>query len=150
MAGSTPGRHEVPCSAKSTNPQTLEIVVKTNSINWFEIPARDMDKAVAFYEKTFAVSLKREVFGGEPHAVFPVDKDARGVTGALVSAPRLAPGAGVLIYLDAPDGVKATLARAQTAGAKEIVPHMAIGENGFIAVVSDLEGNQIGLHSMTA
>ncbi len=124
--------------------------MKNNSINWFEIPARDMDKAVAFYEKTFAVTLKREAFGGEPHAVFPVDREARGVTGALVTAPRLTPGAGVLIYLDAPDGVQATLARAKTAGAKEVAPHMSIGEFGFIAVVSDLEGNQIGLHSQTA
>lgn len=121
-----------------------------NSINWFEIPARDMDKAVVFYEKTLGVKLQREVFGGEPHAIFPVEKDAKGVTGALVTANRLQPGAGVLIYLDAPDGVKACLARAKAAGAKEIAPHMAIGEHGFIAVVADPEGNQVGLHSMTA
>jgi len=119
-----------------------------NSINWFEIPAHNMDKAVAFYEKTLGVTLQREVFGGEPHAIFPVEKDAKGVTGALVTAKRLTPGAGVLIYLDAPDGVKATLERAKAAGAKEIAPHTPIGEHGFIAVVADLEGNQVGLHSM--
>ncbi len=124
--------------------------MKINSINWFEIPARDMDKAVAFYEKVLTVQLKREVFGGDPHAIFPVDRDHKGVTGALVSSPRLTPGAGVVIYLDAPDGVKASLARAKAAGAKELVPHTAIGENGFFAVVADLEGNHVGLHSMTA
>ncbi|WP_394846348.1 VOC family protein [Pendulispora brunnea] len=124
--------------------------MKNNSINWFEIPARELDKAAAFYEKTFDTKLRREVFGGEPHAIFPVEKDAKGVTGALVSAPRLTPGAGVLIYLDAPDGVKATLARAKAAGAKEIAPHTSIGEQGFIAIIADLEGNQIGLHSMQA
>lgn len=124
--------------------------MKTNSINWFEIPARDMDKAVAFYEKVLTVQLRREAFGGEPHAIFPVDKDRQGVTGALVSSPRLTPGAGVVIYLDAPDGVKASLARAKAAGGKEVVPHTAIGENGFFAVVADLEGNHVGLHSMTA
>jgi predicted enzyme related to lactoylglutathione lyase len=39
-----------------------------NSINWFEIPTRNMDTAVAFYEKTLGVTLRREVFGGDPHA----------------------------------------------------------------------------------
>lgn len=122
-----------------------------NSINWFEIPARDMDKAIAFYEKTLGVKLQREVFGGEPHAMFPIDKDAGGVTGALVSANRLQPGSGgVLVYLGAPDGVNACLARAKAGGAKEVAPHTAIGEHGFIAVVTDPEGNQVGLHSTLA
>ena len=69
-----------------------------------------------------------------------------------VTAGRLTPGAagGVLIYLDASDGVKATLARAKAAGAKEIAPHTPIGDFGFIAVIGDLEGNVIGLHSMNA
>jgi predicted enzyme related to lactoylglutathione lyase len=122
-----------------------------HAINWFEIPTRNLDKAVPFYEKTFGVTLKREVFGGEPHAVFPYEPNQNVVTGALVSAERLTPGGGgVLIYLDATDGVKATLARAKAAGAKELAPHTPIGEHGFIAVVADPEGNTIGLHSMTA
>ena len=119
-----------------------------NSINWFEIPSRNIDKAVTFYEQTLGVKLLREVFGGEPHAMFPVEKTQDSVTGALVSTDRLTPGAGVIIYLHAPDGVKACLARAKTAGAKEVTPHTAIGEHGFIAVVADLEGNHVGLHSM--
>lgn len=121
-----------------------------NSINWFEIPSRNIDKAVSFYEQTLGVKLLREVFGGEPHAMFPVEKTQDSVTGALVSTDRLTPGAGVIIYLHAPDGVKACLSRAKTAGAKEVTPHTAIGEHGFIAVVADLEGNHVGLHSMTA
>jgi len=121
----------------------------SNSINWFEIPTRDMDKAVPFYERTLGVTLKREVFGGMPHAIFPVEKMETSVTGALVAAPHLTPGAGVVIYLEAPDGVSACLARAKAAGAKEVVPHMHIGENGWIAVVADPEGNHVGLHSMT-
>jgi predicted enzyme related to lactoylglutathione lyase len=125
--------------------------VKKNSINWFEIPAGDMDKAVAFYEKTLGVTLDRMVFGEEPHAMFPVEKDGQGVTGALVGrkGAKAGPG-GVVIYLDAPDGVTACLARAKAAGGKEVLPHTAIGEHGFCAVIADLEGNHVGLHSMTA
>jgi predicted enzyme related to lactoylglutathione lyase len=120
-----------------------------NAINWFEIPTRDMDKAVAFYEKTLGITLKRELFGDLPHAVFPVEVPDAGVAGALVTGPHLAPGAGVVVYLEAPDGVTACLARARAGGAKEIVPHTHIGENGWIAVVRDPEGNHVGLHSMT-
>jgi len=119
----------------------------TNSINWFEIPTRNLDKAVPFYEQTLGVKLQREVFGDLPHAVFPSGKTEVSVTGAIVANPHMSPGAGVVIYLDAPDGVQACLARAKAAGAKEIVPHMAIGEHGFIAVVADLDGNHVGLHS---
>lgn len=120
-----------------------------NAINWFEIPTRDMDKAVRFYEATFATKLQRETFGGMPHAMFPVEKMETSVTGAIVAAPHLTPGAGgVLIYLNAADGVRATLGRARSAGAAEIMPHTAIGPHGFIAVVKDPDGNHVGLHSM--
>jgi hypothetical protein len=125
-----------------------------NALNWFEIHTRDMDRAVAFYEATIGRPLKREVFGGMPHAVFP-SKCAPGadssVAGALVSGPEMRPGAGgTVIYLDCPDGVAATLARATAGGAKVVLPHTAIGENGFIAIFDDLEGNRVGLHAMQA
>jgi hypothetical protein len=121
-----------------------------NAINWFEIPTREMDKAVAFYEKTLGITLKREVFGGLPHAVFTIEAMDSGVAGALVSGPHLVPGAaGTCIYLECPDGVTACLARAKAAGATVVAPHTSIGENGWIAIIRDLEGNQVGLHSMT-
>lgn len=125
-----------------------------NAINWFEIPTRDMDRAVAFYEATVGRPLKREVFGGLPHAIFP-SRCAPGadmsVAGALVTGPHLTPGAaGTVIYLDCPDGVAASLERATRAGATVVQPHTAIGENGFIAIVDDLEGNRVGLHAMQA
>jgi predicted enzyme related to lactoylglutathione lyase len=121
-----------------------------NAINWFEIPTREMDRAVAFYEKTLGVALRRELFGGMPHAVFPTDAPDDGVAGAIVTGPHLVPGAsGVVVYLEAPDGVQACVDRARAAGAAVAVPHMSIGEQGWIAVIRDLEGNQVGLHSAT-
>mgnify|MGYP000983777196 CR=1 FL=1 len=126
----------------------------SNAINWFEIPTRDMDRAVRFYEQTLGLTLKREIFGGMPHAVFPAQcvEGGSAVAGAIVAnGPHLTPGtAGTVIYLDCKDGVAATLARATAAGAKVVLPHMGIGENGFIAIVDDLDGNRVGLHAMTA
>lgn len=125
-----------------------------NAINWFELPSRDLDRAVRFYETTLGVTLRREVFGGQPHAVFPSKCPAGGtsVAGALVAtAPHLTPGAaGTVVYLDCRDGVAAALARATAAGATVVLPHLSIGDNGWIAVIDDPEGNRVGLHAMIA
>ena len=135
----------------SNDTQTKPALAPFNAINWFELPTRDMDRAVRFYEATLAIALRREVFGDQPHAVFPSKCPPGGhsVAGALVSAPHLTPGAaGAIVYLDCKDGVAAALARAQAAGGKVVQPHTSVGEHGYIAVVDDLEGNRVGLHAM--
>ena len=42
-----------------------------HAIDWFEIPARDLDRAQAFYETLLGVSLRREAMGTHLLAVFP-------------------------------------------------------------------------------
>ncbi|MEZ4398896.1 MAG: VOC family protein [Kofleriaceae bacterium] len=140
-------------AATSTSTPTPPAAPPWNAVNWFEIPTRDMDRAVRFYEQTVGVRLQREEFGGMPHAVFPSQCPPGGTsaTGALVSAPHLTPGAsGTVVYLHCGDGVAAALARATAGGATVVVPHTAIGPNGFFAIVDDLEGNRVGLHAMMA
>jgi uncharacterized protein len=118
-----------------------------NAINWFEIPSDNLDRALPFYERTLGVTLTRTEFGGVPHAMFPADEG--GVAGAVVGQASVKAGpTGVVIYLDAPDGVEACLARALAAGGTQVVPKTAIGEHGFIAVVKDLDGNVVGLHAL--
>jgi|SRR5690349_21783362 len=124
----------------------------SNAINWFEIPTRDMDKAVRFYEAMLGVSLKRELFGGVPHAIFPAG-DETSVHGAVVTETptRRGPGAGgVVIYLNAPKGVPDAVERAGKAGGAVVLPPTSIGPQGWIAVVRDLDGNEIGLHAPAA
>ena len=119
-----------------------------NAINWFELGTRDMDRAIRFWEATLGKPLRREVFGGVPHAIFPHEDAAHGVTGALVPASARSPGpGGALIYFDCADGVPATLARAEAAGASVVQPATSIGEHGWIAIVRDLDGNEVGLHA---
>lgn len=120
-----------------------------NAINWFEIPTRDLDKAARFYEAVLGGPIKREVFGGVPHGVLAADQDA--VTGALIADPKRSPGgSGALIYLDCRDGVPAVVERAEKAGAKVVLPVTSIGPFGWIAVIRDLDGNEIGLHAEAA
>jgi predicted enzyme related to lactoylglutathione lyase len=122
----------------------------THAINWFEIPARDMDRATHFWETVLARPLKREVFGGVPHAIFP-GGGPESVSGALVNDGKRQPwGQGTLVYLDAAGDLDGCIARAQKAGGKIAAPKTDIGEHGAFAVVVDTEGNAVGLHAARA
>jgi uncharacterized protein len=118
-----------------------------NTINWFEIPVRDLAKAKHLYGAMLNATLEVSDFGGIPHAVFPHGNTT--VSGALVVDPKRTPGnSGPLLYLDAPDGVARCLSRALEAGAKLVQPATPIGPHGTIAVIEDLDGNVIGLHEL--
>ena len=139
-------------NATSPSTPTTEAARPFNAINWFEVPTSNMDRAIPFSERMLGLTLRRETFGDQPHAVFPSKCPDGGssVAGALVTGPHLRPGSsGAVVYFDCRDGVRATLARATAAGAKVVLAHTSIGEHGFIAIVDDPEGNRIGLHAMT-
>ena len=56
---------------------------------------------------------------------------------------------GVVVYFPAPGGtIDAALEKAEEMGITVVAPKMAIGENGFMVMIADLEGNGIALHSM--
>ncbi len=116
-----------------------------NALNWFEIPVRDLDRAAAFYETLLGAKLRREVFGDLPYGILPYAEP--GVGGALVQDPRRTPGGGTLVYLNADGQLDAILARAAKAKATVALPKTAIGKDGFIAIVIDSEGNQLGFNS---
>jgi len=120
-----------------------------NAINWFELPVTDMARATKFYESMLAVTLKSEVFAGTPNAIFPADDLAVG--GALIYDARRRPNPdGPLVYLNAGMKLDDCLSRVSSAGGKVVLPKTDIGDPGFIALVLDTEGNQIGLHQPRA
>ncbi|HEY5381384.1 MAG TPA: VOC family protein [Acidobacteriaceae bacterium] len=119
---------------------------EANSITWFEIPTTDIERARAFYENV----LDRKLVpypGGAPCFIFPAKEGA--ATGCIVTRPDLKPAAeGTIIFLNADGQLNDAIQRAQTAGAKLLVPRTEVpGGFGFFAVVSDTEGNHVGLHS---
>jgi uncharacterized protein len=120
-----------------------------NAINWFEIPVNDFERAIGFYENMMDTKLKRESMDGIEMAIFPGDQNS--VYGSLVKADFLAPSAqGCVVYLNAEGIMDDAIARAQKMGSQVLFPKTSIGENGYIAHLSDSEGNKIALHSMTA
>src|SRR5262245_60547039 len=104
---------------------------RPHRINWFEIPVTNLDRSAALYSAMLGVEMKREVLFGIPHAI--ISAEGEGVTGTLITDPKrvlhkgaAADGAGTVVYLDAKDGVAASLARAVEAGAKVIHPTIEI------------------------
>ncbi len=124
------------------------VSVKTHIANWFEIPVKNMDRAIKFYEKVFDVKLSPEEMGGMKMALFPFTQDAPGAAGALIKGESYEPShAGTVVYFSVKD-IPETLRRINANGGKTLMPKTAIGQYGFIAQYEDTEGNRLALHSM--
>jgi uncharacterized protein len=116
-----------------------------NAINWFEIPSVDFDRAVQFYSDILAQPVRRDEFMGVPHGMFASDE--HGVGGAIVkSSDHQSSKNGVVIYLNAGRDIDGILSRVEPAGGQVVTPKISIGEQGYMALMLDTEGNKIGLH----
>jgi predicted enzyme related to lactoylglutathione lyase len=117
-----------------------------HAVNWFEIPCRDLDRAVKFYESVLDTKLQRMEFMGVPHGIFPSGE--KEVGGALVLDKSNSPSpSGTRIYLDATGKLEDCLARVTKHGGEVIVAKTDISPQGFLGVLRDTEGNLVGLHS---
>lgn len=115
------------------------------TIDWFGIPVRDVDAAARFYGAVFQQELvPMEGPGGTGMRVFTAGGTP---VGALVAMGEPG-GHGIEVYFGAQGDLDAMLERATAAGGSVVVPRTAIGEHGFIAKVTDPDGNRIALHTM--
>ncbi|MEM8965580.1 MAG: VOC family protein [Bacteroidota bacterium] len=122
-----------------------------NSINWFEIPVRDLDRAQSFYEQLFDAPLtpKEPDETGSTMIFFPADLENGGIGGCIISGPGYEPSEkGALVYLNGGDDLSVPLSRVEKAGGKVIMPKTSIGPHGFMAQFIDTEGNKLALQSM--
>ena len=120
----------------------------TNSLNWFEIPANNIERSKQFYETILDIEMESHEMEGTKMAFFPWTPDSGKATGALAQGENHKPSMeGTIIYINANPNMANVLARVEGAGGKVLVPKMSIGENGNIAFIMDTEGNNIGIHS---
>ncbi|MFN9933830.1 MAG: VOC family protein [Cyanobacteriota bacterium] len=120
-----------------------------NPVPWFEIYVADMARARAFYEAVFNVVLEQLPVEGMEYWSFPMEDGRYGAGGALAKMEGAAPGpGGTLVYFGCED-CAVEEARVEAAGGKVVSPKSSIGPSyGFISLLTDTEGNRIGLHSM--
>lgn len=119
-----------------------------NAINWFEIPAANFERAVAFYNRILSTTLHiDDSFPGMKMALFPYQDP--GVGGSIIAGEQFRPHVdGVRIYLNGGDDLAPILARVEVAGGRIVMPKTLIRDDiGSIALFSDSEGNLVGLHS---
>lgn len=121
-----------------------------NAISWFEIPVTDISRAKKFYDTVLEIEIQEMDMPGMKYGMFPYDRDNNGVGGGLVQMEGVSPSAeGLTLYLNGGNDLTAPLGRVEAAGGKIIQPKTDIGENGFMAMFIDTEGNRLALHSPT-
>ncbi len=119
-----------------------------NPVGWFEIYVQDMQRAKAFYEKTFQVSLQQLESPDLELWAFPMQPEKAGCAGALAKMRGKDSGCGGTIIYFACVDCSVEAARAEKNGGRIERAKFSIGQSGFISFITDTKGNMIGLHSM--
>lgn len=121
-----------------------------NAIAWFEIRARDIDRAQRFYKTLLAAPLHREPMGPDKQLAVGPHQPGQGVGGCLMAAPGMAPAAGgSLVYLAVGPTLDDALARLPADG-RITTPKVTLPDGmGVFAHIEDSEGNGVGLHALT-
>lgn len=115
-------------------------------ISWFEIPAYNLYRSVAFYNYIFQIEMTTVELNGYAMGFFPAEG---GIGGAIVTGHGCIPSeVGPLIYLNAGDDLNDALSRVNEAGGRVIMGKTFLGESaGYFALFIDSEGNRLALHS---
>jgi predicted enzyme related to lactoylglutathione lyase len=119
-----------------------------HQVVWFDIPVRDIDRAMRFYSAVLGKPLKKEQ-AGPGTAVVLLPHDEGSVGGSLVQNMDARPSdSGPLLYLNTQDRLEEVLIAVERHGGKVLAETHSIEPFGFRAIVLDSEGNRIALHSM--
>ena len=124
-----------------------------NSINWFEIPVTDFDRAKKFYETIFVYEMPEMLMGSLRMGFFLYDMPSGKVGGAICLGRGLVPSQhGTLVYLNCQPDLLVVSDRVEAAGGVILTSKAKISEKqdlGFWSTILDTEGNKVALHSMS-
>jgi uncharacterized protein len=120
-----------------------------NSINWFEIPVTDFERAKAFYSRIFDFEMPEWPMGEFRMGILLSAQEEGAVGGAICQGPGNVPSEhGCTVYLNGGADLAVVLGRVAAAGGTVLAPKTLITpEIGYCAYFRDTEGNRIGLHS---
>lgn len=118
-----------------------------NLINWFEIPATNIERASKFYAEVLGGDLQQMEMMGIKMAFLPMEGE--GVGGSLCQGDGYKPTTdGAKIYLNGGEDLNLPLAKVEKAGGKVVMPKTKINDEiGFMAFFVDTEGNNMAFHS---
>ena len=122
-------------------------MTNVNPVGWFDINVSNLARAKKFYETVFNIELVDFPIEWGKQSAFPSDYEGLNISGALVEKEeRAANGSNTIVYFVSEDCITEE-ARVEKAGGKISTPKRSIGEFGFVSLITDTEGNTIGLHS---
>jgi predicted enzyme related to lactoylglutathione lyase len=117
---------------------------KSNPVIYFEIPVKDIDRAITFYKAVFNFNFAKDNIDNNEMALFPFEQESSGISGALAKGEIYKPTKdGVLIYFKT-NNIDETLQLSSTNGGQILYPKTDNGI-GFVAEFEDTEGNRIAL-----
>ena len=132
--------------AKDTLTSSEEIGMKSY-ISMFEIPAKDISRAIAFYQALLDIKIEHMEVEGMQMGILPYEGQM--VTGVIIQADGYQPSAdGVTMYLNAGEDLQIVLDRVEKNGGQVILPKTAhADESGYFSIFLDSEGNKMALNS---
>jgi predicted enzyme related to lactoylglutathione lyase len=115
---------------------------------WIEIPVKDLERAMKFYQAVFALAAT-EVGADEVRRTTTLHYTPEGGPGiSLNQTSNFEPSdKGTLIYLDAGEDLADHLNRVEPAGGTIVETKTSMGEAGYYAMFRDTEGNVLALYS---
>lgn len=130
-------------------------------IVWFEIPVKDLDKAILFYSEVLSINIEKNKFLDQEYAVFNKNVDV--IKGVLVVKENVTIGQGVVLFFYVVD-IYESLRNVEKLGGKIITEktlikkknqdgQITIGGNlidgnvGYYSEILDCDGNYISLYS---
>ena len=119
-----------------------------NSLNWFEIPVKNFERARKFYSSIYSFEMPEMEMGPVKMGFFLVETGKIG--GAICFGEGYEPSEnGALVYLNGGSDLNNVLKKVEQAGGRIMLPKTFIREDlGYYAIMKDSEGNRVALHSM--
>ncbi len=117
-----------------------------NFVSWFEIPAYNHFRSVAFYNYIYGIQMTSVELNGFAMGFFPAEN---GIGGAIVSGPGCVPSEiGPLMYLNGGEDLNNVLSKVNEAGGRVVMEKTFLSDSaGYFAMFIDSEGNRLALHS---
>lgn len=112
-------------------------------VDWFEIPADQPERAIAFYKKAFGWKAKK-MKGDMDYWMLTTTTPGKrepGIEGGIATRQMIKT---VTNTIGVPSADKA-IAKITAAGGKVVVPKMAVQGVGYAAYCTDTEGNTFGI-----
>jgi predicted enzyme related to lactoylglutathione lyase len=132
---------------KESNLQKLkQQSVFKNFVTWFEIPAYNHYRSVAFFNYIYGIEITTVELNGFAMGFFPAEN---GISGAIVTGNGCVPSeVGPLVYLNGGDDLNHVLCKVNEAGGRIVLEKTFLSETaGYFALFIDSEGNRLALHS---